>query len=180
MDLMLKLVTEHDVRPEQVESVKLFAGTNILNPIRYPIATDHLQAKFSLPAELAMIILHRRAGKQEFSDAFVKSKEMQDMQKRIETVFDPEIEKLGFDKMRSRISLQLKDGRTLTSKADERYRGGPTHPLTDEELEQKVQACCEGVLEARAVELLLRKAWQVQELDRADQLAEAIQSSVLL
>ena len=55
IDLMLKLVTEHDVKPDDIEAVKVYAGTNILKPIRYPIAANHLQAKFSLPAALAMI-----------------------------------------------------------------------------------------------------------------------------
>ena len=36
IDLMLKLVTEHDVKPDDIEAVKVYAGTNILNPIRYP------------------------------------------------------------------------------------------------------------------------------------------------
>ena len=57
IDLMLKLVTENDVKPDDIEAVKVYAGTNILNPIRYPIAANHLQAKFSLPAALAMIAL---------------------------------------------------------------------------------------------------------------------------
>src|SRR5438132_3979611 len=35
IDLMLKLVTEHDVKPEDIEAVRVYAGTNILNPIRY-------------------------------------------------------------------------------------------------------------------------------------------------
>src|SRR5215467_8620 len=68
IDLMLKLVTEHDIDPDAIDAVKVFAGTNILNPIRYPIAANHLQAKFSLPAALAMIALMRKAGKREFSD----------------------------------------------------------------------------------------------------------------
>ena len=63
IDLMLKLVTDHDVKPDDIETVKVYAGTNILNPIRYPIAANHLQAKFSLPAALAMIALARKAGK---------------------------------------------------------------------------------------------------------------------
>ena len=100
---MLKLVTEHDVKPDDIDAVKVYAGTNILNPIRYPIAANHLQAKFSLPAALAMIALARKAGKREFSDEFVGSAPMQAMQKRITTELDPEIEKMGFDKMRSRI-----------------------------------------------------------------------------
>ena len=111
IDLMLKLVSEHDVKPDDIDAVTVYAGTNILNPIRYPIAANHLQAKFSLPAALAMIALARKAGKREFSDEFVASASMQAMQKQITTQLDPEIEKLGFDKMRSRIVIRLKNGR---------------------------------------------------------------------
>src|ERR671930_2628221 len=100
---------------------KFMRGTNILKPICYSIAKDHLQSKFSLPAALAMIALARKAGKREFSDEFVGSGAMQAMQRRISTEFDPEIEKMGFDKMRSRIAIRLKDGRTVDGWADERY-----------------------------------------------------------
>jgi 2-methylcitrate dehydratase PrpD len=102
-----------------------------LNPIRYPVARNHLQAKFSLPAALAMIALARKAGKREFSDQFIGSAAMQEMQRRIATELDPAIEKMGFDKMRSRIAIRLKDGRTVEGWADERYRGGPENPRAD-------------------------------------------------
>ena len=150
IDLMLKLVTEHDVKPDDIEAVKVYAGTNILKPIRYPIAANHLQAKFSLPAALAMIALARKAGKREFSDEFVGSAPMQAMQRRISTELDAEIEKMGFDKMRSRIEIRLKDGRTVEGWADERYRGGPENPLSDADLEAKVRSCCEGILSESA------------------------------
>jgi 2-methylcitrate dehydratase PrpD len=146
IDLMLKLVSENNLNPDDIETVKVYAGSNILNPIRYPIAANHLQAKFSLPAALAMIALARKAGKKEFSDGFVGSAPMQAMQKLITTELDPAIEKLGFDKMRSRIAIKLKDARQVEGWADERYRGGPENPLTDAELEAKVRSCCDGVL----------------------------------
>src|ERR1041384_6092902 len=94
IDLMLKLVIEADVQPEDIVSVQVYAGSNILNPIRYPIAANHLQAKFSLPAALAMIALARKAGKREFSDEFVGSPSMQAMQKNITTELDPGIEQM--------------------------------------------------------------------------------------
>jgi 2-methylcitrate dehydratase PrpD len=164
IDLMLKLVTEHDVKPDDIEAVKVFAGTNILNPIRYPIAVNHLQAKFSLPAALAMIALVRKAGKREFSDDFVGSAPMQAMQRRISTELDPKIEKLGFDKLRSRIVIGLKDGRKFESWADERYRGGPENPLSDRDLEAKVRSCCAGVLNEAAQSALIDAAWSVVQL----------------
>ena len=174
IDLMLKLVTEHDVKPEDIEAVKVYAGTNILKPIRYPIAADHLQAKFSLPAALAMIALARKAGKVEFSDEFVGSDPMQAMQRRISTELDPEIEKMGFDKMRSRIAIRLKDGSIVSDRADERYRGGPENPLSDAELESKVRSCCEGLLDGERQSTLIDTAWSVAELKDAGKLMKVL------
>jgi 2-methylcitrate dehydratase PrpD len=176
IDLMLKLVTEHDVKPTDIEAVKVFAGSNILNPIRYPIAANHLQAKFSLPAALAMVALARQAGKREFSDEFVGSAPMQAMQKKITTELDPEIEKMGFDKMRSRIAIKRKTGRTAEGWADERYRGGPENPLSDADLEDKVRSCCEGVLEDRTQSKLIDAAWSVTRLDNASRLMRMLNS----
>jgi 2-methylcitrate dehydratase PrpD len=174
IDLMLKLVTEHDVEPDDITAVRVYAATNILKPIRYPVAANHLQAKFSLPAALAMIALARAAGKREFSDDFVGSAPMQAMQRRITSELDPEIEKMGFDKMRSRIALQLKDGRTVEGWADERYRGGPENPLSDAELESKLRSCCEGVLDATAQAQLIAAGWSVLRLGDAGRLMQII------
>ncbi|MCF8110085.1 MAG: hypothetical protein K9J85_01210 [Desulfobacteraceae bacterium] len=159
-----------------IKKVKLYAGSKILNPIRYSIAENHLQAKFSLPAELAMIAINRKAGKAEFKDLFVKSEEMQAMQRKISTEHDPEIEKLGFDKMRSRITIRLKDGRTFTDKAEEIYRGGPDNPLTDKELEEKVRACCEDILDDSEQNQLIENIWNINNISDVRILAENIQS----
>ena len=174
IDSMLKLVIEHDVKPDDIDAVKVYAGTNILKPIRYPIAANHLQAKFSLPAALAMIALERKAGKREFSDEFVSSAPMQAMQRRISTELDAEIEKMGFDKMRSRILIRLKDGRAVESWADERYRGGPENPLSDADLEAKVRSCCDGVLNESAQSTLIETAWSVAQLRDASKLMRII------
>jgi len=174
IDLMLRLVTENDIQTDDIEAVKVYAGTNILKPIRYPIAANHLQAKFSLPAALAMIALARQAGKREFSDGFVGSAAMQAMQRRIATELDPEIEKMGFDKMRSRIAIRLKDGRNVEGWADERYRGGPENPLSDADLAAKVRSCCEGILDGEGQTTLIDTAWSVAQLRDATELAEMI------
>jgi 2-methylcitrate dehydratase PrpD len=174
IDLMLKLVTEHEIEPDNIEAVRVYAGTNILKPIRYPIAANHLQAKFSLPAALAMIALVRKAGKREFSDEFVRSPAMQAMQRRISTELDPDIEKLGFDKMRSRIRIDLKDGHKIEGWADERYRGGPENPLSDGDLEAKVRSCCEGVLDEKTQATLIDAAWSIGQMKDAARLMEIV------
>ncbi|MBV7395489.1 MmgE/PrpD family protein [Mameliella sediminis] len=178
IDLMLRLVTDADIRAEDIDTVTVHAGTNILKPIRYPIAANHLQAKFSLPAALAMIALARQAGKVEFSDAFVGSDDMQAMQRRIRTELDPEIEAQGFDKMRSRITIRLKDGSEVAGWADERYRGGPENPLSDDEVVAKVRSCCDGVLSEAEQDTLIRNGWNILDLqDAGSVLAQGLTSA---
>ena len=167
MDLMLRLVTEADVKPEEIETIMIHAGTNILKPIRYPIASNHLEAKFSLPAEVSMIALARRAGKVEFSDDFVASEAMQTMQRRVQTVFDPAIEAMGFDKVRSRITIRRKNGTEVEGWADERYRGGPDNPMTDAEVEAKMRSCCSGVLDIAAQDRLIDTIWRIETAEDA-------------
>jgi len=155
MDAMLKLVLDHDLKGEEVERIRFFAGKNIIEPIRYPIAKNHLQAKFSMPALLAMIVLCRRASHHEFEDAFVAGEAMQDLQARTDVINDLEIDALGYDLIRSRIEVETKDGRTLVQWADERYRGGPLNPISDADLDGKFFMCAEGVLEESAQQELL-------------------------
>lgn len=177
IDLMVKLVSEHDIQADTIEQVIVRAGSNILNPIRYPIASNHLEAKFSLPAVLAMVALARRAGKAEFEDAFVQSPAMQAMQRRIETRFDAAIEAKGFDKMRSHIEIQLKDGRCVSGNADERYRGGPENPLTRAEVEAKARGCCEGTLDPERTDALIQAAWNILTLENGADLAQLMQTN---
>jgi 2-methylcitrate dehydratase PrpD len=158
MDAMLKLVLDHDLEADQVERVRFFAGKNIIEPIRYPIARNHLQAKFSMPALLSMVVLCRRASHHEFEDAFVAGLAMQDLQARTEVINDPEIDARGYDLIRSRIEVDTKDGRTLVQWADERYRGGPLNPISDADLDAKFRMCVEGVVSNALQDELLQLA----------------------
>jgi 2-methylcitrate dehydratase PrpD len=96
------------------------------------------------------------------------------VQKRITTELDAEIEKMGFDKMRSRIVIRLKNGRQLEGWADERYRGGPENPLSDRDLEAKVRSCCENVLNEAAQSALIDAAWSVVQSSDASTLMKII------
>ena len=137
MDAMLKVVTEHDIKPEHIKAVRLRAGSNILEPLRYKTAKTELEAKFCVPFLLGVIALRRKAGIQEFHDDFIASEPMQRMMERVTTVFDPKIEAMGFDKIRSIVEVDLQDGRTLVQPSDERYRGGPDWPFTQAELRER-------------------------------------------
>ncbi|XWN29848.1 MAG: MmgE/PrpD family protein [Devosia sp.] len=154
MDMIRDCVRGNDIKPGEVERIEFFAGSNILNPIRYPIAANGLQAKFSMAALISMLVLFRRAGIAQFADAVVADESFQQMQRKITVTLDPEIEGMGFDRIRSRAVFHLSGGRTVRANADERYRGGPLMPLSEADLEEKFTACVDPVAPALAPRLL--------------------------
>lgn len=174
MDAMLKLITDRDVKPDQIERVRLRAGSNILNPLRYKTAKTELEAKFCLPFMLSSIALRRRAGIREFTDEFVSSEPVQAMMARVDTIFDKEIEARGFDKMRSVVEVSLKDGRTLVQASDDRYRGGPENPFTRADLHAKFTECAELVLPAGRIQRALDLIESIDRLKDVRDLASAL------
>ena len=146
MDAMMKVVKDHDLKPDQIKAVRLRAGNNILEPLRYGVARNELEAKFSVPFLMSAVILTRRAGMREFTDEFVQSPAAQTMMQRVTAVRDAGIEKQGFDKIRSVVEVDLVDGRKLVQPSDDRYRGGPENPFSRADLKGKFDDCAGLVL----------------------------------
>jgi 2-methylcitrate dehydratase PrpD len=152
MDAMRRLVIAHDVDPAKIKAIRVRAGSNILNPLRYSIATNELEAKFCPAFMVSAIALRRKAGIREFNDEFVQSAPVQALMRKVERVLDPEIEAKGWEKIRSTVEVDLVDGRTLVEHADERYRGGPDLPFTRDELFEKWSDCASLVLTPAAID----------------------------
>jgi 2-methylcitrate dehydratase PrpD len=171
MDAALKLVTEEDVKPDQIRQMRLRAGSNILKPLRYRIASSELEAKFCPAFMLASMALRRKAGIHEFTDEFVRSEPVQQMMQRVETVFDPEIEAQGYQAMRSIVEIDLVDGRRLVQRSDDRYRGGPELPFSRDDLHAKFLECGELVLPAERLRLVLAR---VESLETANDIRDLV------
>ena len=165
MDAMLTLVTQHDVKPEQIRKIRLRAGSNILNPLRYEIANTELEAKFCPAFMLSAVAMRRKAGVNEFSDEFVRSAPVQAMMRRVERVFDQGIEDKGYERMLSIVEVELEDGRTLTQEAGP-YRGGPERPFTRDELREKFQECGSLVLPADRLDAILSRIEAFERIER--------------
>lgn len=161
MDAMKFLMEENDLAPEDIEKVTLFAANNILHPIRFRVAKSELEGKFCMAFLLSSMILAGKAGKAEFTDEFVLSEPVQAMQLRVDTAFDPEIDAMGHDRIRSRIEVITKDGRSIERWADENYRGSPHNPLSDGEVEGKFMDCAQGLLEDSSVRAALDTVWSL-------------------
>ena len=173
MDAMMQLVTAHDVKPGEIERIRVRAGSNILNPLRYKTAKTELEAKFCLPFMMSSIALRRRAGIREFTDEFVASEPVQRMMTLVTGVFDEKIEAQGFDKIRSIVEVDLADGRKLVQPSDDRYRGGPDRPFTREELHAKFSDCAQLVLSPEKIRQALT---QIESIETAKDIRQLVKT----
>jgi 2-methylcitrate dehydratase PrpD len=174
MDAMRRLVLTHNVQPEQIAAIRVRAGSNILNPLRYPIASNELEAKFCPAFMVSAIALRRKAGIHEFNDEFVRSAPVQALMRKVERVLDPEIEAKGWEKIRSTVEVDLLDGRKLVEHADERYRGGPDLPFTRDELYEKWSDCASLVLTSAAVEEVFELIERLERMQDITALVRAL------
>lgn len=178
IDAMRAIVIENDLKPDDIEAVVLYAGSNILNPIRYTTAENELQAKFCMPFLLAAITISRKVGVQEFTEAFVHAKNVRSLMQRIHTEFDPAIEAKGYDKMRSRVEVKLKDGNTIVKDADYRYRGGPENPLSDDELKEKFTDCSRSIVSNATRQEVFNIVFKLEDLPDMDTLTNRVSTTV--
>jgi 2-methylcitrate dehydratase PrpD len=174
MDAMRRLVIKHDVKPEKIKAIRVRAGSNILNPLRYGVATNELEAKFSPAFMVSAIALRRKAGIHEFNDEFVRSEACQALMKKVERVLDAEIEAKGWEKIRSTVEVDLLDGTKLVEHADERYRGGPDLPFTRDELHEKWSDCASLVLPEAASNHVFELVEKLETLPDITALVDAL------
>jgi 2-methylcitrate dehydratase PrpD len=144
MTALLKLIREYNVQPEQVERLDVGTNRNMPNALIHHKPDDSLQAKFSMEFCLSSLLLYRRAGLGEFTDEVVRRPEVQAMIARINFGVNQIAERAGYDKMTTILDLHLRDGRTLSARADF-AKGSPSDPMSWEEVAVKFEDCARFV-----------------------------------
>src|SRR5206468_2287040 len=117
-DLILDLVKEHDLHAEDIESIEVGTNSNVPNALIYPMPKTALEAKFSIPFCMAIAVLERKAGIAQFKDRKVRDPKVVQLMKRVSLYVDGELESLGYDQVRSRIRIKLKNGNMIEGRYD--------------------------------------------------------------
>lgn len=140
MTEMLRLIREHNIRAQDVESVDVGTNRNMPNALIHHKPVDSLQAKFSMEFCMAVLLLYGKAGLGEFLDSVVNRAEVQNMIARVRFGVHPEAEAAGYNKMTTIIAIHLKDGRTINGRADF-GKGSPADPWSFDEVAAKFLDC---------------------------------------
>ena len=133
-----------------------------------------LAAKFSMEFCMAILLLERKGGLEQFTDETVNRPDVQAMIARIHFGVHPEAEAAGFDKMTTIIEVELDDGSVVKGQADF-GKGSPTNPMTDEELAEKFRQCAAwGGLVRDQTKIVLDLVWRIEELEDVGELMKLL------
>ena len=176
MTEMLRLIREYDVHPEQVESLDV--GTNSYMPtaLIHHDPQNALEAKFSMEFCMAALLLYRKAGLTVFTDEVVRRPAVQAMIGRVHFGVNAEAQAAGSNKMTTILALHLKDGRTISGRADF-GKGSPQNPMSYEDVSEKFLDCAEFAKwprgKATAIVEMVRKLETVPDVRELTRLCSA-------
>lgn len=142
MTELLRLIREHGIKAADVERVDVGTNQNMPNALIHHRPKNELQAKFSMEFCMAILLLDGRGGLPEFTDEVVERPDVKAMIERVNFHVHPEAEAAGYDKMTTIIDIHLKDGRTVSGRADF-GKGSPANPMSYDEAADKFRGCAE-------------------------------------
>jgi len=163
-DALLRIVVLHDLAPDDIVQVTAHvhqAAIDVLGPVTNP-STVH-QAKFSMGTVLGMIATFRRAGLPEFQQ-HVRDPRVVAFRDRVRMVQDSEVDAAYPQRWIGKVTVMLRDGRTLAARVDE-PRGDPGNTLSRSEVEDKAVRLAEwsGAATAAEVRALAQRIYALAE-----------------
>jgi 2-methylcitrate dehydratase PrpD len=145
LDAMLDLLARRPLKPEEIERITVSLSETHSLILRNHQPQTGLEGKFSMEFAMAAAVIARRAGLAEYTDAFVRRPEVQNLMRRVgvETNrnYDPEVSGASvWDQVR----VDLADGGSLESEKVGRAKGHADRPLSEAELFEKFRTCLDA------------------------------------
>lgn len=142
MTVMLRLLQERDIQPEQVEKILVRTSQNIHHTLLHHRPKTELEAKFSLEFCLAALALERQCGLNQFNDAYVNRPEVQAMIERVDyqTFSAEEAQRDKHVIVTSYVEITTRDGKSIGRRLDA-GKGNKADPMSYAEIEDKFREC---------------------------------------
>ena len=166
-DSMLYLVKQHDLKPENVASIRcdLQPGKPTY---RYLQPKTDLEAKYSLGYGIAMCLIDRKLGIEQYFPERIMDRKTLDVISRI--VHVPQTD----DSEKHRVTVQLVDGSEYSHSVPYSKGVAILDPLSDEEVWQKYRYCARRVLPDSKIERSLELIRSMEQVNDITEIMDAV------
>jgi 2-methylcitrate dehydratase PrpD len=164
IDAALLLRAEHlsalGSRGEEIESVGVEVTQRTLDRIVFGIPRTELEAKFSMPYLLGRALVEGGVGLDAFTDDAIQERNVLTVAEKVRMSLGPDL-KASKAGRPARVTIRLRDGRTLSRRVDA-AKGGDVVPMTGDELRGKFLECAVRAITPASADLLVEA---IQGLD---------------
>ncbi len=167
MSLALALARRHDITAERIAALRVQTNRRMANTLVHDRPRNALEAKFSMPFCLAIVLAERRAGLAEFTDEMVGRADIRNLMSRIDySSFDePGVD---YTNVTTLLEIELLDGETVSGRAD--FAPGSTaDPMSFDDVAEKFRGCADHA--GWPVDKSARAIAMVERLDELENIA---------
>jgi 2-methylcitrate dehydratase PrpD len=163
LDALLDLRRREGFVAADVEQITIDVDSITPTILIYERPASGLEGKFSMPFCAAAAVVFGRVGLETFDAPTLSDEAVTAIMRRVTMRVDPMLDGIGPALTQARVSVRLRDGRTLTQYANG-ARGYPERPATVDELDAKFLQCARRALPEASCQRALETVRQIDQL----------------
>jgi 2-methylcitrate dehydratase PrpD len=167
IDAALDLATRHDLKPVDVDRVRVSTGAMQMLMLRNERPQTALEAKFSMQFAMASSLVARSVGLSQLHDDFVRSPPVQSLMPRVSTTTTAETLDGSAFAPWEKVEITTVAGKILASEPIVFAKGSKQQPLSREELRAKFEDCLGGGFSPGAKTNAFEKLMNIERLNAA-------------
>lgn len=133
IDLLLKLLSEHSLKPDDIQEVSCNVQSTVIDTERYPHPRSGAEGKFSIAYCAALCILNRRLDVPDFQKKEISDPAVLEQMAKVKVMSDPSIREARFG---ANVTVKTRTGDSFRLSACY-AKGDPLNPMSRKEVKHK-------------------------------------------
>lgn len=167
IDAALDLTTRHNLKPPDVDHIRVSTGTMQMLMLRNDRPKTALEAKFSMQFAMASSLVARAVGLSQLTDEFVGRQDVQSLIPRVSTTTTTETMNGSAFAPSETVEIRTVKGQIFASEPVVHAKGSMQRPLSRSELRDKFVDCLGDDLAAKAKTDTFEKLMNLERLNGA-------------
>ncbi len=174
IDAILDLINNFSLSEEKIDKIECGVHYRLPQTMIYQKPKTALEGKFSLEYCLAIAIIDKKVGLEQFSDQKVNDKKIQELLNKIRVYVHPDLKTKESLKNRfAEVAVYTRSGEVFKKRV---YKplGNPENPLPDDRIEQKFIDCTKSILHKEDISQVTKLIFNLELLRNIDEMTNIV------
>jgi 2-methylcitrate dehydratase PrpD len=166
---MIELARAHDLSADKIRSIAVGVGEVVTSTLNHPEPKTGLAGKFSVSFPLALALVQRRVGLEDFTDEKVNDPRVVAAMRKIKVATDSSLQQAGGNEVTAKFVIDLENGHRIEQLAT--LETGAAQPwITEAELAEKFHSCAARALPPERIDAVFELLGRIEQWENLDAL----------